>query len=38
VKGDAANLSNTFGDCICGGEDLFALLIQQKMIVAKVGT
>src|ERR1700730_7969406 len=34
----AADLANTLGDRVGGGKDLVALLIQQKMIVAKMRT
>src|SRR5712672_948942 len=36
AKRGAPNLPNTFGDGICGREDLIGLLIQELVIVAKM--
>jgi hypothetical protein len=38
AQGRAADLANTFGDRVSSGEDLVDVLIQQKMIVAKMRT
>jgi hypothetical protein len=38
AQGRAADLADTLSYCIGSGEDLAALLVQQKMIVAKMRT
>src|SRR5229473_7941112 len=38
MQGRAADLANTFGDRVRSGEDLVSLLIEQKVIFAKMRT